>query len=247
MSIRSDNLYICLVNYAHVTPPSSQSDIKEKQKLQTAQALKAGVTTVYNLGFEDIVDTPLYFAHKELLDNARGAGYWLWKPYIILKTMLETKLKYDVYIYLDSDIQITGSVVPFAMLTKEQAVVAIRTTYQQARFCKRDCSVAFQVEDNAYTQWYQIQAGTVAYANTPEAVMFLTDWMVTCCNHHFINDEPSVISNFPFFLDNRHDQALFTLVYRKYGFKVYPPVTQSFCDLWPLPSLQTQVEGEFTD
>lgn len=236
----------CVVNYSHY-PPAAELERFKDQDRQAEQALQFGASVVYKIRFEDLRVTPFYLGNRDLLDEHRGAGYWAWKPYVILKTMMETKLQHDAYIYLDSDLQVVKSLVPFAELTKEQDVIGIRTTYQHARFCKRDVSKAFQAEDVDYLKWYQLQAGTVAYANTPGAQMFLIDWLSACLNKHNISDESSTVPNWPFFLEHRHDQSLFTLVYHHHGYKIYPPKTQEFCNLYPLPTwCQTEVEGEFS-
>jgi hypothetical protein len=237
---------ICLINYAHET--ARKVGILEMQQRQIEQAYNNGVDKVIPFGRKNIIDSPLYSAHKDLLDETRGAGYWLWKPYLILKAMTETNLSYDVYVYLDADIEIKSSIEPFALLTRKQAVAGIRTTYQHARFCKRDCSIAFNSENDDYTKWYQLHAGVIAFGYTHRAILFLTDWLAACCNHHLINDEPSVAENYPFFLEHRHDQALYTLIYHKYDFPIYQPSTLAFTDLYPLREwCETEVEGEYSN
>ena len=242
---------VAVINYCHYPNPSNMSAwqaLMDRQPAQAKQALEHGATIVYQLGFDDIKNTPFYLANRKVLDTPRGAGLWAWKPYIILMTMLETCLSYDAYIYLDVDVGIKDSIIPFAEITKTQDVAAIRTTYQQARFCKRDCSVAFGVDGGDYEKWYQVQAGIVAYANNCGAIAFLTDWLTACCNYHLISDEPSVEPNYIYYLDHRHDQALFTIMYHKYNYPIWPPALQAFTDMYPLPAwCQTEVEGEFSN
>ena len=46
-------------------------------------------------------DTEFWFKHGIFIENnPRGYGYWLWKPYLIKKTMLKMKHG-DVLLYLD--------------------------------------------------------------------------------------------------------------------------------------------------
>ena len=50
---------------------------------------------------KDIISTEFYKENKEILSLNRGAGYWLWKPYLILETLKKMN-DGDVLLYLDS-------------------------------------------------------------------------------------------------------------------------------------------------
>lgn len=41
--------------------------------------------------------------YKDILERPRGAGYWLWKPYVILKTLVEDMDWGDYLCYVDAD------------------------------------------------------------------------------------------------------------------------------------------------
>src|SRR5437870_8412472 len=76
-------------------------------QLQNAFSYKKKKIKVINYGPEDL-DRQFYEQHKHILQLKRGAGYWLWKPYIILKTLLETNYKY--IIYCDSGSKLADSI-----------------------------------------------------------------------------------------------------------------------------------------
>ena len=58
--------------------------------------------------------------NKEILSRKRGSGYWLWKPYLILKTLKE-KLNYgDYLIYIDAAILYMNSTYQVIDFLKEQ-------------------------------------------------------------------------------------------------------------------------------
>src|SRR5688572_18740057 len=89
-----------LINYADSTMTISQ----EKNAIS---AIKHGAQEVvrWNLGMID----PVFFEmNKEILTQPRGAGYWLWKPYIIYREML-TMQDGDVLVYSDSGIEFIAS------------------------------------------------------------------------------------------------------------------------------------------
>ncbi|ETO03755.1 hypothetical protein RFI_33647 [Reticulomyxa filosa] len=68
---------------------------KLAKKRACDHALKNGgfdVCIPYNMSF---MSTDFVVAHQDILQNRRGAGYWLWKPYIIFHTLLNDKLMQD--------------------------------------------------------------------------------------------------------------------------------------------------------
>lgn len=46
-------------------------------------------------------DLPQEITNHELMSYKRGGGYWLWKPYIILKTLTELAEEDDIVVYSD--------------------------------------------------------------------------------------------------------------------------------------------------
>jgi hypothetical protein len=64
-------------------------------------AYKVGFHNVIVMGREDIEDTQFYRENSEILTADRGAGYWLWKPYLINK-ILKTLDDDEVLLYSDA-------------------------------------------------------------------------------------------------------------------------------------------------
>jgi len=237
-------LSICLVNYAH---PFQKPGLYELQEKQNEHAIAIGeVDNVTSFRESFIHSSPFYLAHKELLDTHRGAGLYAWKPYCILSAMAKTEFAYDVYIYLDVDIEIKSSLRPFAELTRDQDVVAARNTYRHISYCKRETSDVLQAWCEGYEKWYSLYAGVVCYTNRCRAITFLIDWLTCVCNHKIIDESPSTIPDppYPVFVAHRHDQSIFTILYHKYGYKVFPPSILSFSNLYPLSQFERDQEQE---
>lgn len=47
-------------------------------------------------------DLPEEICNHSLMQYKRGGGYWLWKPYFILKTLLEVAQEGDIVVYSDA-------------------------------------------------------------------------------------------------------------------------------------------------
>ena len=103
------------------TTPAATCNLKEKspiylvtyadgdahianQKMLAESALNNCVDVVYMYRKEHL-DDAFVAKNKKILDQKRGAGYWLWKPYVVLKTLLEVP-EGAVMIYLDSGVEI---------------------------------------------------------------------------------------------------------------------------------------------
>ncbi len=85
-----------LINYAHITHYNSQ-----KGNSQSGLS-NGGFDEVFSYNYSDI-DDEFKEKNKHILEQPRGAGFWLWKPYIIKKT-LEKIEENDLLFYSDSGI-----------------------------------------------------------------------------------------------------------------------------------------------
>ena len=72
---------IYLVTYA-------TEEFKLRQMLLNYTAKKyADIKNTISWDSDKIRHTEFYLEHKKILDQPRGNGYWLWKPYIILSAL----------------------------------------------------------------------------------------------------------------------------------------------------------------
>ena len=71
-------------------------------KINKKSALEVGkVDEHYSFGPDDL-DKDFREKNKDILSNTRGNGYWLWKSYIINKTIIEKLNDGDYLIYTDA-------------------------------------------------------------------------------------------------------------------------------------------------
>ena len=82
---------------------------KKQLLINKKTALEVGkVDKYYSYGPNDI-DKDFKQRNKDILSQKRGNGYWLWKPYFILKTLREKLNEGDYLIYTDAGILYTNS------------------------------------------------------------------------------------------------------------------------------------------
>jgi hypothetical protein len=187
------------------------------------QAKKMGVFNNISLFTEECLkqDTEFWERHSEfILRNSRGYGYWLWKPYIIQKTMKSLN-DGDILLYLDSgcemDIRKKKEMLHYFDLIKtEQIITAF--TFTEKRWNKMDLILYLNCHSKEFTDTAQRQAGAILFFVCDSTRSLINEWYDTACNYHFIDDSPSESQNFEGFSEHRHDQSIFSLLTKKKNF-----------------------------
>lgn len=167
--------------------------------------------------------TSLYAVHKSLLGERRGAGYWLWKPFIIKETLKEMGPG-DILVYSDAGIEIVADLAPMLDICATRSdVMLFAGTYEDvgapgpnscAKWTKRDCFVFMDCDNRRYHQGPMIDASMIVLRRTPRAVALVRDWLLHCCQRQLLTDDPNVcgLPNLPEFIEHRHDQSLLSLI-----------------------------------
>jgi hypothetical protein len=83
-------------------------------------------------------------------------------------------------------------------------------------YTKRDLSIVFDLPDDILRLGH-IQAGVLILKKDQRIIDLISEWYSMCQTYHYITDDPSVASNFPEFIDHRHDQSVFNLILKKRG------------------------------
>lgn len=86
-----------------------------------------------------MLDSQFVNENRGTLDQSRGAGFWLWKPYIILKTLHSVK-DGDYVMYADAGSYYVADVDPLTRLMEKekQDILLFRLKYFERTWTKRD-------------------------------------------------------------------------------------------------------------
>ncbi len=216
-----------------------------------SQALKIGVfhsVQVFDGLTLSKVD-PVYrrFFSSET-SKQRGFGYWVWKPLVfryLLNTMHRSDEGITGIIYADAGCEIPVnffSRVNFLKifeLTKNSAVIADSTNHLEIKYTKK---YIFDVLDPQYTHASspQMSATWIAVRLSAQGCQFINDWahFATFKDGSLIND--SLSEEDSRFLENRHDQSLFSILFKQYRFtphkieyrRVLGSLTNSMQPIW---------------
>jgi hypothetical protein len=209
---------ICFVNYC-TDKPSSQYNWTERGISQTEQAYKHGATEVHNWNEEMLYDTQLYKLHRKQFDIVYVAGF-IWKPYVILQSLITTKC--DHLLYLDCDLEIVDDIHKFTDHLEEQDVVIPTSPWLHGQFMKREAAILLGADTKEYYNLQQLFGNLMAFKNSDIAKKFLLDWLIFSLYPDVSTYEPSIhIEEHPNYHMHRNQGGL-TVLYHQYGFKQYP-------------------------
>lgn len=202
-----------LINYA--TP-----SFAAVRKLNSATGIRIG-------GFDKVIeyspadlDSGFKRRNAHILGQARGAGYWLWKPYIIHQTLAASAAN-DLLCYSDAGSLFTRSVAPLvaAMQRTQQDVIAFEMKYHRERvWTKRDAFVLLDCDEDRYAVTGQVMAGCSFWRKTPFTTMLAAEWLRYVQDERIVTDAPNRCGrpNFPEFREHRHDQSVWSLLCKKH-------------------------------
>ena len=210
----SKNFKIIAISYSN--------NIYQRQlKLNRKSALEVGkVDEHFSYGPDDL-DKEFKEKNKDILSRKRGNGYWLWKPYIINKTIVEKLEDGDYLIYTDACTLFMDSVYLLIKLLKlhKMSLWVDRLNRKESLYTKKDAFILLGVDMPFYSQTNQYQAGIQVYKKSEYTIKFIQDWLYYCQDKRIITDDKNTLnqSNYKGFRGNRHDQSVLSLLIKKYG------------------------------
>lgn len=195
---------------------------KVTQKYNSKRAIMFGADRVTEYTYDDL-DEDFLKSHAEVMKYSKGSGLWSWKPYCILKALNEVELG-DYVIYTDSGSAFVNdiSLLMEAMTAAGTDIMGFMIPLKERCYTKRDAFVLLDCDTPEYTDTFQICGTYIIAKKTAKTIAFFEEYLNYCADVRIISDEPNVLGkpNYDDFIVNRHDQTIFSLLYKKHG---YPP------------------------
>lgn len=163
--------------------------------------------------------------HDAILSSARGAGYWLWKPQIILQE-LRTLESGDLLVYSDAGrsdyYRFRRFPARLARHARTKGFLLGPTIGQHgpmAHWTKRDAFLLMRMDQPEIHARAPIQATWSFWTPTARAFDFLEAWVAACADPRILTDAENTqgLPNLPGFRDHRHDQAALSLLAFQHG------------------------------
>jgi hypothetical protein len=145
--------------------------------------------------------------------NPRGFGYWLWKPYLLLRKLRSVR-DGDIVFYCDAGCEINplGAKIfaEYVSLLRQHELLLFRLPHLNEHWTKGDLLDRYP----ALSGQRQIMGTVFAVRASDATRAFAQAWYDLCCadDYHYLDDTKSVAPNRPGFMEHRHDQCCLSAV-----------------------------------
>ncbi|CAD7957662.1 unnamed protein product [Amoebophrya sp. A25] len=163
--------------------------------------------------------------NAEILAVPRGGGLWIWKPYVVLKTLEDPSVPWDsALVYLDAGNHFTGDPRDFVqrvLTDTDVAVLQLKCCFE-ADWSKRETLIALHGDHHAIAERPQMGAYFLAFRKTPLTLRFVRDWLSKMSDPVVSRIETvsqHQIKNYAGFQKHMADQSALSVLFKQYGFK----------------------------
>ncbi|MDE7267544.1 MAG: hypothetical protein K2N89_08775 [Lachnospiraceae bacterium] len=203
---------------------------RRAQKLNSKTAKQWGADRVIEYTARDI-DSKFRAANKEILDNPRGGGYYLWKPYVFYRAYQEIGND-DYLIYTDAGSVYVDSIQKLIdCMEKEQVnlmLFSLQNEMLERKYTKRDAFILTGCDEEQYAETPQSIGGYMVCKKSAEVEDFFQEVLSYAQDIRIISDNANTMGkdNYPGFIDHRHDQSVISLISKKRGIKKFRDPSQ---------------------
>jgi len=153
-------------------------------------------------------------------------GYYVWKPYVVLRTLEDPSLPWDTTIvaWTDAGIHFVDDMRPLIQkYMRTSDVAATRTPMLEGDFSKRDAFLLLDADYETIIETNQVATGFILVRKTQLAINFVRQWLRACEDARIMTEEPSILGapDYFTFKNNNDDQTAFSLLFKKHGFHAF--------------------------
>jgi hypothetical protein len=166
--------------------------------------------------------------HRVYLTNtsdasSRGAGYWFWKPLVVLHNTRKDDVKNGTFVvYSDLDrpdvVGYVGDLIETMLRRGHDFAIQQWKGGAEAVHTKGDTFQRFGVYKHVndpkskLSRTPQYSANFFILQKNERTSRFIGEWAALMRNYHLVSDEPSVLPNDKAFVENRHDQSMLSML-----------------------------------
>lgn len=212
----------------HFITYATPSHARSGRKLVASALNRGGFDRARLYGPGDL-DAAFRQRNGELLAQRRGGGYWIWKAYVILQHLVESMQPQDVLCYCDTMYLFLDNVRPLLddWLSRSPPGIAIahnkpnEPTFIEGQWVKTD-AVLLMGAAGAFLDSPQAWGGFFACRKAAAAIQFVSAWLTYVQDPRIVTDQANQFgSNRSDFRQHRHDQAVLSLLAKKWGLAFY--------------------------
>ena len=203
---------IVLINFA-------DENFEKQRDLNTLSAkLFGGFDKVLSFSKEQI-ESGFYEKNHLILNEKRGAGYWLWKPYFIDKVLNELS-DGDYLFYCDAGCIFINNVKHLIRVLDDsgQSIMSFELPLVEYEWTAESVLNEFDAYKKGYAQSNQISATYLLLKKSNDSVRLIKDWLEKCTRAELLTDDAN-LGNIA--KAHRHDQSIFSLIIKSEGYKTF--------------------------
>lgn len=158
-------------------------------------------------------------------ENPKGYGFFIWKPYFILKALSKMDSD-DILVYGDAGNELPG--------TKEECISLFNQVNEPSHklpllAMKVGWNIRWIKSDLYFRMGFKlllpfkimVEANRIVIRKNSETMKFVEEWLHFCTiDYRNIDESKSHIPQLPFFVQHRYDQSVFSILFHKYHGKV---------------------------
>lgn len=203
-----------------------------KQRIKN-EAIAFGIFNSINVYSPSDINDNFRTKYFDVLCQSRGGGYWIWKEYFILKRLIEIEVG-DYLIYCDAGCTINLKGIDrfeeyINMLDNDKmnyGIISFQLDCIEEQYTTSQIFSSLNIDDEYIKKSGQYIGGVLIMKKCDNVMGIFKDFFKTLGNDHMlITDYYNKTNQSKFFIDNRHDQSILSVVRKIRGSLVIPDET----------------------
>lgn len=187
------------------------------------QAEDFGIFTEIFCLSESDIEPEFWNTHRDFIENnPQGHGCWIWKPHIVYK-VFQTLPENSILFYCDAGCTLFKEGLPRFMryikhtLNSKHGNVSFQMIHSEKQFTRR--SILEHFDYNTATHTGQLLGGIFFLKKTKFTMNLVKLWADASQKYDLIGNVPDAdrAREDPEFIDNRHDQSIFSVIRKLHG------------------------------
>lgn len=212
---------------AAVTYSTDNYEVMRKMNVKSAYS-KGKADFVFEFTPKDL-DDEFVRMNASILEKKRGAGLWLWKPYVINKAL--SMINDGDYLIYSEAASIYTNKIQFlidALILAKQDIMVFGLPLISKQWTKKETFLRMNCNGKGFEEGNQISASFIMLKKSKKSVEFIKEYLDTCCDEIAISSEQFDLSivNPPDFLAHREDQSIFSILCMKHSIESFRDPSQ---------------------
>ena len=165
------------------------------------------------------IDEDFKKKNEKILNQKRGAGLWLWKPYIIYKAIMEVASEGDYVFYADAGSFFIRDASMIINTIDDSDIWVSDIPLVEKQFTKPSAFKSMGCDNEKIKNSRQIQGNFFCIKKSSKSIKFAKEWLDFCSDYSIISSDCHEDNLEPLFVDHRFDQSILSLLSKKHGIK----------------------------